>query len=112
MANAEKLRSVAVLKQMMQQASALYFLDHTRVGANDINTLRRRLGNQGVAVQVVKNRLALIALTELGLTGEFRTILRGPTSMLLAGEDPVAPARTVRDTMRRLTALRFKGAYL
>ncbi len=112
MAKVEKIQSVAALKQMMAQASALYFVDYTRVGANDFNTLRRRLGSQGVAVQVVKNRLALIALAELGFAGEFRAVLRGPTSVILAGEDPVAPARTIRDTMRRLEALKFKGAYL
>ncbi|MEO0086289.1 MAG: 50S ribosomal protein L10, partial [candidate division WOR-3 bacterium] len=112
MARLEKIESVAALKQKIQQASALYFVDFARVGANDFNAFRRRLGSQGVTVQVVKNRLALIALTELGFAGEFRAVLRGPTSMILAGEDPVAPARTIRDTMRRLEALKFKGAYL
>ncbi len=112
MPNTQKSRTVADLKQLAQQATALYFLDYTRVGANDLNMLRRRLGSQGVAVRVVKNRLALIALAELGIASELRAVLCGPTSVIFAGEDPVAPARTIRELMHRLEALKFKGAYL
>jgi large subunit ribosomal protein L10 len=112
MVKADKVRSVAGLKEKLGRASALYFLDYTRVGANDFNALRRRLGSQGISVQVVKNRLALLALVESGVAGELRALLRGPTSVVLAGEDPVAPARVIRETMRRLEPLRFKGAYL
>jgi large subunit ribosomal protein L10 len=108
----EKVQSVAELKERIGQASALYFLDFTKVRANDFNALRRRLGEGKVPVQVVKNRLALLALAEAGAKGEFGPMLRGPTSVVFAGEDPVAPARVIRDTARKLDALKVKGAYL
>jgi large subunit ribosomal protein L10 len=108
----EKVQSVAELKERIGQATALYFLDFTKVRANDFNALRRRLGEGHVPVQVVKNRLALLALAEAGAEGEFRAMLRGPTSVVFAGEDPVAPARVIRDATRKLDALKVKGAYL
>lgn len=108
----QKIASVAELKELIAQASALYFVDFTKVGANDINSIRRRLGEIGVRMKVVKNRLAARALTEGGVPAAIEDILVGPTSVVFAGEDPVAPARVLKDIQRRLADLRVKGAFL
>jgi len=108
----EKIDAVAELKSLAAQASALYFFDFTKVGANDFNALRRKLGELKVSVQVVKNRLALRALTETGTPAEVERLLKGPTSVVFAADDPVAPARLIRDIARKLTALKVKGACL
>jgi len=107
----EKIDAVAELKERIAQASALYFIDFSKVKANDFNALRRRLGELKVAMRVVKNRLALRALTESGTAEEIGSLLKGPTSVVFAGEDPVAPARLVRDAARKLEAIKVKGAY-
>ena len=108
----QKIDSVAELKALAEKASALYFIDFTKVGANDINAFRRRLDELKVAVQVVKNRLAARAFTESGVPAKVEDILVGPTSVVFAAEDPVAPARLIKDVQRKLTALKVKGAYL
>jgi large subunit ribosomal protein L10 len=107
-----KVDAVAGLKDRIGQASALYFIDFTKLAANDFNALRRRLGESKVAVQVVKNRLALRALAESGIAADVEKLLIGPTSLVFAGDDPVAPARTIREQMKKTTALKVKGAYL
>lgn len=107
-----KIDAVSELKDRIAAATALYFVDFTKVPANDFNALRRRLGEVSAPVRVVKNRLALRALTESGTPAEIEAILKGPTSMVFAGEDPVAPARIIREVMRKLAALKVKGAYL
>jgi len=107
-----KVDAVAGLKDGIEKASALYFIDFTRLAANDFNALRRKLGESKVAVRVVKNRLALRALTESGVPAEIEKLLTGPTSLVFAGDDPVAPARTIREQMRKMVALKVKGAYL
>jgi len=107
-----KIDEVTGLKERIGRASALYFLDFTKLTANDFNTLRRKLGESKVAVRVVKNRLALRALTESGVPAEIEKLLAGPTSLVFADDDPVAPARTIREQMKRMAALKVKGAYL
>jgi large subunit ribosomal protein L10 len=107
-----KVDAVAALKDKVGKASALYFIDFTKLAANDFNTLRRKLGESKVAVRVVKNRLALRALTESGVPADIEKLLTGPTSLVFAGDDPVAPARTIREQMRKMAALKVKGAYL
>jgi large subunit ribosomal protein L10 len=108
----EKLDAVAGLKEEIGRASALYFVDFTKLGANDFNALRRRVGESKGSVKVVKNRLALRALTESGVPAEVAGLLEGPTSMVFAGEDPVAPARVIREQMKKMAALKVKGAYV
>jgi len=107
-----KAETVARLKDKIGKASALYLLDFTKLGANDFNALRRRLGETKAGVSVVKNRLARRALTECGAASEMAQVLTGPTSMVFAGEDPVGPARTLRELMKRMAALKVKGTYL
>jgi len=107
-----KVDAVVGLKDRIGKASALYFIDFTKLAANDFNTLRRKLGDSKVTVQVVKNRLALRALIESGVPADIEQLLTGPTSLVFAGDDPVAPARTIREQMKKMAALKVKGAYL
>ncbi len=107
-----KIDEVTRLKERISQASALYFFDFTKLPANDFNTLRRKLGEAKVKVRVVKNRLALRALTESGVPADIEKLLTGPTSVVFAADDPVAPARTIRELMKKMAPLKVKGAYL
>ena len=107
-----KVDAVVGLKDRIGKASALYFIDFTKLAANDFNVLRRKLGESKVTVRVVKNRLALRALTESGVPADIEKLLTGPTSLVFAGDDPVAPARTIREQMKKMAALKVKGAYL
>lgn len=108
----QKITTVAELKAQAEQASALYFIDFTKVSANDINMVRRRLDELKVTMKVVKNRLAARALAETGVPAGVEEILVGPTSVVFATEDAVAPARLIREIAVKLKDLRVKGAFL
>lgn len=112
MLKSEKARVIEALTAQVGAATALYFVDFTGVGANDTTELRRRLREQRVGMRVVKNRIALRALDAAGLGGEFADVLRGPTAIVFASADPVAPARLLRETSRQLPGLKVKGIYL
>ncbi|MFO7675552.1 MAG: 50S ribosomal protein L10 [bacterium] len=107
-----KVREVAALRELVRNASGFYFLDFTGVSANDFNQTRRQLRAAGAQVRVVKNRLALRALTEGGVGTQVADYLRGATSVVLTGEDAIMPARVIREVARKLEALKIKGAYV
>ncbi len=107
----EKAQFVDELQERIKQASAIYFVDFTKVQANDFNELRRRARQERMTVKVVKNRLALLALKECGVPETIGEFLRGPSSIIFAGEDPIAPARLLKEMGERLPGLKFKGAY-
>lgn len=111
MPNEVKAKEIAALRERAQAASALYFVDFSGVTAIDIGGLRRLLREQKVTMRVVKNTLALRALTEAGVASAVEKVLRGPTSVVFAADDPVAPARLLKEATVRLKALKVKGAW-
>jgi large subunit ribosomal protein L10 len=108
----EKVKFIEELKERIRSATALYFIDFTGLTANDFNDFRQHARQRRMTVKVVKNQLALRALMECGVPERIAEVLRGPTSMVFATEDPVAPARFLKEVTRRLVNLKFKGAFL
>lgn len=107
----DKIKAVEELKEKISQAEAFYFVDFTGVQANDFNNFRRRAQKERLTIKVVKNRLLLLAFTACGVPTEIAEILRGPTSIIFADTDPVAPARLLKEMGERLPGLKFKGAF-
>jgi large subunit ribosomal protein L10 len=58
--------------------------------------LRQRFREAGTQFVVVKNRLALRALEDLDLP-DISEYMRGPTGFVIGHDDPVLPAKTLRD---------------
>ncbi|MGQ9708548.1 MAG: 50S ribosomal protein L10 [bacterium] len=111
MAKEEKIKFIEELGGEIGRASAVYFMDFTGVRANDFNDLRRVARERRFLVKVVKNRLALRALRQCGVPSEIFDVLKGPTSLILTNDDPVAPARLLKEMASRIAGVRFKGAY-
>lgn len=112
MPSEKKVRELAVLNELVRDAAGFYFVDFTGVPVNDFNQVRRQLRAAGARVRVAKNRLVLRALTERGIGTQVADYLKGPTSLVLAGEDAVVPARVLKELSKKLTALKVKGAYV
>lgn len=108
----ENLETVKKLKAIISEASGIYFADCSNVKAKDISILRRRLREFEVMTKVVKNRLALLAFKELGLENPIHSFLSGPTSLILTKQDPVIPARIIKELTKKFAEFKIKGAYL
>ena len=96
MKRSEKEQLIQELKDKMVGASALYYTDFTGLNVKRMTELRRRFRRAGVEYLVIKNTLALRAVSESGLSGER---LRGPTGVVV-GTDPVAAAKMLTDFAR------------
>jgi len=93
MKRSNKDRLVAELADKLRGASVLYFTDFTGLNVKRMTDLRRRLRKSGVEYVVIKNTLALRAVSQSGLVSER---LRGPTGLVLA-RDPIAAARVLAE---------------
>lgn len=91
----EKIELTAELADVLGGADVLYFTDFTGLNVQDMTELRRRFREAGSRYLVVKNRLALRALETLDLP-DVSEHLQGPTGLIIAADDPVAPAKTLR----------------
>lgn len=92
----EKGAVVTGLKERLARASTIYVTDFTGLKVKNVTELRRRFRGLGVEYVVVKNTLVRRALTDASVGG-LEGVLDGPTGLVLAGADPVAPAKVLAD---------------
>jgi large subunit ribosomal protein L10 len=100
MKRSEKEQLVTELRGKLEGAKALYYTDFTGLSVKRMTELRRRLRKAGVEYVVIKNTLALRAVTQSGLTAQR---LRGPTGVVI-GKDPVAAAKVLADFAKEFDA--------
>jgi large subunit ribosomal protein L10 len=92
----EKIQKTAELQHTLGESDVIYLTDFTGLGVKQMTELRRRFRETGGRFVVVKNRLALRALEQLDLP-DITEHLRGPTGLIVGSNDPVAPAKTLRE---------------
>jgi large subunit ribosomal protein L10 len=93
MKRTDKEQLVIELKAKIGGAKALYYTDFTGLNVKGMTELRRRLRKVNVEYVVIKNSLALRAVSEAGLATQ---TLRGPTGVVMA-RDAVAAAKVLTD---------------
>ncbi|MFQ5529450.1 MAG: 50S ribosomal protein L10 [Gemmatimonadota bacterium] len=77
-------------------AETIYLTDFTGLSVGAMSDLRGRLRKSGAQFRIVKNTLTIRALEGLDLP-DLTEHLKGPTGLVLAGDDPAASARIMRD---------------
>lgn len=96
----QKIDLTNELKEMFDNAGALYLTDFTGMSVADVEKLRDEFYKADVKYRVVKNTLALRALKESGRYSEFADKfaehLKGPTSIAFSDQDPVRPAKILK----------------
>lgn len=93
---AQKAEMLEWLKETLRNHSVFYIMDYMGMDTLMLNTLRKRLKDEGVQIRVVKNTLLRIALEETlnGSAAPLLQYLRGPTT-LIASVHPSLPARII-----------------
>jgi large subunit ribosomal protein L10 len=107
----EKRESVANLSRKMSEARSIFLADFTGVDVESVTRLRRSLRGASVEYEVVKNRLAKLAVEDAGLEG-LTDYLRGPTAMAFALDDPVAPAKILQQFIDDGGNLAIKSGFM
>lgn len=93
MKRSEKEQLVVELREKITGAAALYYTDFTGLNVKRMTDLRRKLRAAGVEYVVIKNTLALRAVSESGLVS---TKLKGPTGIVV-GKDALMAAKVLTD---------------
>jgi large subunit ribosomal protein L10 len=90
---------------------SFYLLDFINMSVAQAVELRRQLHENSFPMKVVKNRLALRALTD-DLPEDLKEHFRGPTAIAFAAENPLQLARMLRDFSRQHKVLKYKAGLL
>jgi large subunit ribosomal protein L10 len=94
-----KIASVEEMREWMASCTIAISADFTGMGVTAMTDLRRALREQGVHLQVVKNRLARIAAERAGRE-HIRDIVEGPTVLAYGFDEPTDPARALAGYIR------------
>lgn len=110
MPTARKQAAIEELTTRLAGSKSLFLTDFSGLTVSDITKLRGELRKDGNTYSVVKNTLFRIAAGDLA--AQLETFLAGPTGIVFAGDDPVAPAKALKtfsDTVKRVSV---KAAYI
>ena len=77
------------------------FVDYKGITVNEDTEMRVKLREANVEYSVIKNRLMKFAIKNVGFD-ELESILVGTTSLATSNDDPIAPARIIKEYVGKL----------
>jgi len=113
MPTAKKEATIEELRQKLGASKNLFFTNYAGLTVGDITKLRNELRKDGASTYgVVKNTLFSRAAGS-DLAAKFEAYLAGPTAIVFAGDDPVAPAKALKMTFGEANKpVEIKAAYI
>lgn len=106
-----KESSISELREKLAAAKHLILTDYTGLTVGEITQLRGALRKDGNSYAVVKNTLFRIAAGD-ELATALESFLAGPTGVVFASDDPVAPAKALKTFGDNVKAVNVKAAYI
>lgn len=111
MPTAQKAAEIADLQDRLSRAQLTVLTDYRGLSVTALQDLRSRLRPLDAEFRVAKNTLVRIAAEQAGIDGLTPT-LEGPTALLFAFGDVVAPAKVVSDFARTSRILQVKAGVM
>jgi large subunit ribosomal protein L10 len=111
MPTAKKEATIEELRRRLTSSKHLFFTDYAGLTVEEISQLRTGLRKDGNTYGVVKNTLFSIAAGK-ELAEKLAPFLAGPTAVVFAGEDPVAPAKALKTFSDDVKRIGVKAAYI
>lgn len=108
----EKLESIAEAKELIENATAVYLTDYSRINVEDISGIRNQFRKDGVTYRVFKNTLFKRALVESGKFEKLAEHLEGMTGFAFASTNPVAPAKIIKKYNDTSQKFQLKACYI
>lgn len=108
----EKVESIAEAKELIQNATAVYLTDYSKINVSDISGLRNQFRKDGVTYKIFKNTLFKRALVESGKFEKLADHLEGMTGFAFASTNPVAPAKIIKKYNDTSQKFPLKACYI
>ena len=110
MARPEKVKTVAELKDRIQNNAVAIATQYMGINVEQVTELRNRLRSENIEFKVYKNTLVRRALDELELE-EAAAFLDGPTAWAFS-HDPLAPAKVLKGFGKEVPFVAMRGGIL
>jgi large subunit ribosomal protein L10 len=111
MPTAKKEAAITALRDRISASGNLFFTNYAGLTVEQITRLRGELRKDGSSYAVAKNTLFSIAAGD-ELAKQLEQFLHGPTAIVFAGSDPVAPAKALKKFSDDVKPIEVKAAYI
>jgi large subunit ribosomal protein L10 len=109
MSRETKQQFVEQMRQDLDRAEGVLFLDYTGLTVSEADVLRRKLSAAKVAYKVVKNTLMARALEGTPYSDVVKCLKGTPTGVVMGWEDPVTPAKLTFEFLKECEHIKIKG---
>ena len=103
-----KSQVVAEIVEKLQKSSSTIVVDYKGLTVEEVTELRKKMREAGVEYKVYKNTLVRRAAQEVGITEFNDELLVGTNAIAFGYEDPIAPARVIKDFMEAHPKMKLK----
>ena len=103
-----KSQVVAEIVEKLQKSSSTIVVDYKGLTVEEVTELRKKMREAGVQYKVYKNTLVRRAAQEVGITEFNDELLVGTNAIAFGYEDPIAPARVIKEFMEDHPKMKLK----
>jgi large subunit ribosomal protein L10 len=96
MPNKSNIAMLEKVKGILDESTGFYVVDYRGLTVKESQELRRRVREAGAQMKVFKNNIVRIALEDAEMPA-IDDVLVGTCSYVFFGDDPVTPAKALRD---------------
>ncbi len=107
----EKKKIVEELHERLTKSKVVIVTDYKGLNVETMTELRRKLREEQIDYQVVKNTLLIRAAKETGVA-LIQDHLKGPSAIALSFDDPVAPAKVLMEFTKKNEKLEIKAGVM
>ncbi|MBR7184025.1 MAG: 50S ribosomal protein L10 [Clostridia bacterium] len=107
----QKQKAVAELAEKMRNAASGVLVNYQGITVEDDTKMRSALRAAGVEYMVVKNTMTGRACDEVGF-GEMKQYLSGMTAIAISAEDPIAPAKVLKQYADKVESFKILAGFL
>ncbi|MBN1892251.1 MAG: 50S ribosomal protein L10 [Clostridiales bacterium] len=107
----EKKKLVSDLVSDYQKAQSFVFANARGMKVSDDTEMRAELRKNNVSYKVIKNSIARRVFQGLEIDG-VQDIFKGPTAIAYSTEDPIAPAKVLKQYADKINELNIKGGII
>ncbi len=106
-----KQQTVAELTETIKAGTSGVIVNYAGITVADDTALRKALREAGVKYSVYKNSITGRACENAGY-GELKGVLEGMTAIAVGGEDPIAPAKILKEYADKVETFELKGGFV
>ena len=107
----QKQKAVAELADKIKNAASGVLVNYQGITVEDDTKMRAALRAAGVDYMVVKNTMTGRACDEVGF-GEMKQYLSGMTAIAISTEDPIAPAKVLKEYAEKVESFQILAGFL